>query len=659
MVKFVMGGKHLFVIIISFLIILNSHYVIAQNGKTIPPKNVQDTEASQEKYVSIDFNDVDIRVFIKFISELTDTNFVIDNRVKGNINIISPDKITVKEAYKVFESVLEVHGFTTVKAGKITKIIPIATARSKNVETRFKKKDGVSEDKIVTQLITLKYADVNAITKLIIPLVSRGSVVLAYPPTNTLIITDIFSNIKRLIKIINAIDVKDVGRQLSIIPIEHASAVKLVKTLRTLFRATNRIKGRAFSADQASVFVADERTNILIVLANEFKTLKIKKLIAILDKNVPKSDAKIHVYYLKNAKAEELATVLQSLSGNVQKQNKGKKKAPLVSDKVKITADKATNSLIIMADKDDYNVLETVIKKLDITRPMVYIEALIMEVRDTDNFTLGVEWMAGGSAGEINSKPAGIYGGFTKENSTSGISALPAITNGNTVTPPGGFSMGLMGVPITIGGLTFPNLGAAIRAMKQNSKVHIISTPQIMTLDNEEAQISVGENVPYKTTSGSGDQNYESFEYKDVAVTLKITPQISQDRFVRLNIMQKVEKVASTENNTPTTLKRTIETTVMIKDASTIVIGGLIGEDLNATNYTVPCLGGIPLMGHLFKSTTRESVQTNLYVFLTPHIIENPSEAKKIYQDKHRQMSKITGETIKLYKNRTKKKVKN
>jgi len=631
-------NKPLFVILVFCLIFLSFSFVTAEEKK----------EKIQQKYVSIDFNSVDIRIFIKFISELTNENFIIDNRVKGNVNIISPGKITVEEAYKVFESVLEVHGFTAVKAGEISKIIPTPLAKSKNVEIRLKTDPGVTEDKIVTQLIPLKYADTNNIKKLFLPLVSKGSVVLAYVPTNTLIITDVYSNIKRLIKIINAIDVKDVGRQISVIPIEHADAVKLEKTLITLFRV-KAAKGKKITPDQITQFVADQRTNTIIILANEFEAAKVKELISVLDKQVPKSDAKIHVYYLENANAEELVTVLRSLTGKVQVQEKGKKIAPVVSGKVKITAHKATNSLIIMADKDDYLVLETIVKKIDTPRPMVYIEALIMEIRETDGFALGVEWMTGTSIGTINGKDAGAYGGFTKESASTGIPALPSIDNG-VLAIPGGFAVGVMAEALTIGGVTFPNLGAAIMAMQKNEKVQILATPQIMTLDNEEAMISVGENIPYKTTSGTGDQNFENFEYKDVGVILKITPQISQGRFVRLNIYQKVEKVASTDNNTPTTLKRIAETTVVVKDAATVVIGGLIGEDLSSTDYQVPCLGDIPGLGYLFKSTSSRSIKSNLYIFITPHIIENPAEAEKIYKEKKDEISKIKEKTIKLYK---------
>jgi general secretion pathway protein D len=633
--------KPLCTILFFLLIFLNVNFGFAEEKK----------EIIQPGYVSIDFNDVDIRVFIKFISELTNENFVIDNKVRGKVDIISPGKITVNEAYKVFESVLEVHGFTTVKAGEITKIIPATGARSMNVETRFKKEPGVDEDRIVTQLIPLKFADPNTIKSLFSPLVSKGSVILAYTPTNTLIITDMYSNINRLIRIVDAIDVRDVGRQISVIPVQYADSVKLEKTLDTLFRA-QIAKEKNVAPDDIVKFIADQRTNTIIVLAKEVDIARIKELIAILDKEVPKSDAKIRVYYLENARAEELATVIQSLSGKVPAKEAGKETAPVVSDEVKITADKATNSLIIMADKDDYLVLESVIKKLDIARPMVYIEALIMEVRDTDDFSLGVEWRAATSAGTIDGQAAGVYGGYTKESASTGIAALPTLGPGNSLSVPGGFAMGIMAEAISIGGITFPNLGAAIKALKKNELVHIISTPQIMTTDNEEAEISVGENIPYKTSTGTSASvaEYTNFEYKDVGVTLKITPQISQERFVRLNIYQKVEKLSSKGDNTPTTLKRTAKTTVVVKDAATVVIGGLIGEDLNSTDYQVPCLGGIPLAGNLFKSTNRGRTKTNLYIFLTPHIIANPAEAEKVYQEKHNQILKIKEKTINLYK---------
>ncbi len=615
------------------------------------PAVAQGEKDRQQKYVSIDFNAVDIRVFIKFISELTNENFIIDSRVKGNVNILSPDKITIEEAYKVFESVLEVHGFTPVKAGKITKIIPSPNARSTNVETRLKMTSGVAGDKIVTQLLPLKFADADKLKKLFTPLVAKESVILAYSPTNTLIVTGVFSNITRLAKIINVIDVEDAGRQLSIIPIEYADANVLVKTLTLLFKKTRTAKGKIVSQTGPVEFVADERTNIIIVLADEFNTLKAKKLVAALDKQVPRSDAKIRVFYLENAKAEDLAAVLQSLSGKTTTTEKGKKVEAVVSDKVKITADKATNSLIIMADKNDYAVIETVIQKLDIVRPMVYIEALIMEVRVTEGFELGVEWTAAGEAGTINGQPATAYGALN--NKKSSFPTIDAATG--AVGLPNGFSMGLLAKGLTIGGITFPTVGAALNAIQEDDNFNVLATPQIMTMDNEEARILVGENVPYitrsETSSVDTTREYETYEYKDIGVTLKITPQISQERFVTLKIFQEVIKVSEDSAEfRPTTLKRVAETTVVVKDAATVVIGGLIGEDLSSGSQQVPCLGDIPGLGNLFKSKSSSGIKTNLYIFITPHIITNPSEAEKIYKQKNEEITKLQGETIKMYK---------
>jgi general secretion pathway protein D len=495
----------------------------------------------------------------------------------------------------------------------------------------------------------LKFADVDELKKLFTPLVAKESVILAYTPTNTLIITGVYSNITRLVKIINVIDVEDVGRQISIIPIEYADASILVKTLTTLFKKTQTIKGKTISQTGSVEFVADERTNIIIVLADEFDTLKAKKLVAALDQQVPRSDAKIRVYYLENAKAEDLATVLQSLSGKAVAKEEGKKVEAVVSEKVKITADKATNSLIIMADKDDYAVLESVIQKLDIVRPMVYIEALIMEVRVTEGFELGVEWTVAGEAGTINGQPAGAYGAFSSNNSIS-----PTISD-SALSLPSGFSLGMLAQGITIGNVLFPSVGAALKAIQEDDNFNVLATPQIMTMDNEEASILVGENVPYITRSESStvdyDREYETYEYKDVGVTLKITPQISQERFVTLKIFQETIKVSEDSAEfRPTTLKRVAETTVVVKDAATVVIGGLIGEDLSSQTQQVPCLGDIPGLGYLFKSQSSSGTKTNLYIFITPHIITNPSEADKIYKKKNEEITKLQGETIKMYK---------
>ena len=608
-----------------------------------------------ERYVSIDFNDVDINVFIKFIAELTGKNFIVDNRVKGKVTIISPAKISVDEAYLVFESVLEVHGFTTVDSGNVIKIVSSPEARTKSIETLTEYRSMNPEDKLVTQLVPLRYADPNTITRLFRPLISKSSVILPYQPTNMLIITDFYSNIKRLMRILKTIDVPGVGQELTVIPLQYADAQTLVRTLSTVFQQRRRAAKKGASPDDVTKFVADERTNTIVVLASEDDTARVQELISRLDREMPRGKEKIHVYYLENAVAEELAKVLQSLSTKAKPaQAKGKKEAPIVSEKTNITADKATNSLIIMAEKDDYLVLQDIIQKLDIPRAMVYIESLIMEVNVDYGFSLGTEWIAMGET-DLNSDSAAVGGGFSGgETGFSNLGGLLAPAAG-IATLPAGFSMGVFSEPLKIGDLTFPNLSAIVQAFKKDKDVHILSTPQIMTTDNEEASITVGKNVPYLTKSGSSTvESYNTYEYIDVGITLKITPQISKDRRIRLKIAQEVTKLdtALTSGDRPTTLKRTVDTTVIVNDKNTVVIGGLIDDSLSTTEYKVPCLGSIPGLGWAFKSLSNSRAKTNLFVFLTPHVVKSPVDAKAMFDKKKEEIKRIEREGIKMYRQR-------
>ena len=621
-------------------------------GKEDPEPKNQESNAGkkvpEEAYVTIDFDDVDIPIFIKFISELTGKNFVIDKAVRGKVTIISPKKISVKEAYKVFESVLDVHGFTTVPAGSIIKIVPTVDAKGMNVETLLEREALSADDKVATQLIPLKYADPEELKKLFTPLISKNSVMVAYSPTQTLIVTDVLSNIKRLMKITKAIDVEGVGEQITVLPLQYADAAVLVKSIGTLFQQSRvRRKNAASQAEETVNIVADQRTNSLILLASEDSTVRIVNLVRMLDKETPKGEGDIRVYYLQHANAEDLTKVLTSLPSK-QNEESQKGKTPLISKEARIVADKATNSLVIMAGKNDYVVLEEVIKKLDIPRLMVYIEALIMEVNVTKDFQLGVEW-EGVKSFSYDGKEGGVFGG----SSSSGFQNFANIAKNAAL--PAGFSLGVIGQAIEIGGIKFPNLAAVVTAYQQDQDVNILSTPQILTTDNEEAEIMVGKNIPYITSANITDaqQNYTNYQYKDVGVTLKVTPQISTDRHVRLKIFQEISRLISTGDLTsglPATYKRMAQTTVIVKDANTIVIAGLIGDDTSDTEYSVPCLGGVPLLGWLFRSSTKKREKTNLFVFLTPRIIENPMEAKTIYEDKKDHIDRIKEGVIKMYK---------
>jgi general secretion pathway protein D len=617
--------------------------------KPVQEKEVTQRHEPDERYVTIDFDNVDIGIFIKFISELTGKNFVVDKGVRGKVTIISPTKISVKEAYKVFESVLEVHGFTTVPAGNIIKIVPALQARTKSIETRLREEAITPEDKVATQLIPLEYANPDELKKLFTPLISKSSVIVSYPPTRMLIVTDVLSNIKRLLRIVKEIDVVGIGEEISVIPLQHATASDLSKSLGDIFQRQVRRPKKGEPEAPAIRIVPDERTNSLIVLATEDDAFRVKELLKLLDKEIPRGEGDIHVYYLQNAIAEDLVSVLTALPSEERKEVV-KGKAPVISKEVQIVADKATNSLIIQAKRHDYLVLEDIIKKLDIPRRMVYLEALIMEVNVDKDFSLGTEWHAAEKIGSHEGRDIGAFGGsITGEgmsptvDTTTGIASLPV-----------GLSLGVLGEYITIGDIQFPSISAVLRAYQKDSDVNIISTPQILTTDNEEAEIMVGENVPYLTReeiTDTTDREYATYEYRDVGVTLKVTPQINQERFVRLKIFQELVKLkAGTVEYTPTTLKRTAETTVIVKDRNTVVIGGMIGESTETGTYKVPCLGDIPGLGWLFKSISKVENKTNLFVFLTPHIIENPMEAEELYREKKEEMERIGGGVIKMYK---------
>jgi general secretion pathway protein D len=595
---------------------------------------------SDDRYVTIDFDNVDISLFVKFISELTGKNFVIDKAVKGKVTIISPTKITVQEAYRVFESVLEVHGYTTVPAGKIIKIVPAVAARGKDIETRLREEALTPEDKVVTQLVPLRYADPNELKKLFAPLISKSSVIVSYPPTGMLIVTDVQSNIRRLLSIIEAIDVPGIGEEISVVPLEYATASVMAKSLNEVFQRTAKARKGAVGAPVIKI-VPDERTNVLILLASEDDTAKVAQLIALLDKETPRGEGDIHVYYLQNANAEDLAKVLMAIPAQQAKAPK-KGAAPVISKEVQIVPDKATNALVITAKKDDFLVLEDVIRKLDIARRMVYIEALLMEVSMNKDFELGVQWQFAETIGSSEGKDVAGFG---------------ASLAGDILTPLGtGFSLGILGEAINISGVDFPSIAAVIKAVEQDTDVNILSTPQIMTTDNEEAEIIVAKNIPFQTrveTGGEGTlgREFATFEYRDVGVTLNITPQISQARFVRLKITEVVEQVIEEESalGLPTTLKREAKTTVIVQDGHTVVIGGLIDRTTTEGTTKTPCLGNIPGLGWLFKAVSTRDDRQNLYFFLTPHIVENPQEARALYEEKKEKIDRIKAGVVKLY----------
>ncbi len=595
----------------------------------------------EDSLITMDFQDADLTVLIKFIGELTGKNFLVSEQVRGKVTIISPKKITVGEAYKVFESVLEMNGFTAVPGPDIIKIIPSGIARQTGLELQKGKEPSKVEveDRMITQVVPLEYGSSEEIRILLTPLISKDGMVASYKSTNHLIITERASNIHRLLKIIEQIDVRVVEEIISIFHLEFASAKSMAEKMTQLVAADKRApvaaRGRPSPTPQKVVkIIPDERTNSLIVLASEQDTEEIRNLIGSLDKEAPKGRSTLHVRYLEHARAEDLAKVLSSIIGGKAKAAPRPPQAPQApgqAEEASITADKATNSLVITASPQEFMELEEVIKKLDTVRSQVLVEALIAEVTMEKALQIGMEW-------RLMDQPV--------EGSTRGIGGtdfglISGVQRGSLSDA--GLVLGVSRGFITIGGQQFVNIGALVRAFQKDTDVNVLSTPHLLTMDNEKAKIVVAENVPIlktdlttplaaATTTTTNISVSRTFEYKDIGIQLEITPHISKGSMVRLELSTEVSNVLSVDPTNPgfvTTRKRQANTTVVVENGQMMVIGGLIRDDRGEETKRVPCLGNIPVLGWLFKTYGGTKTKTNLMIFITPHIIRTPEDMEK------------------------------
>jgi general secretion pathway protein D len=594
-------------------------------------------DESGQKTVKMDFDQVELKVFIKFISNLTGKNFLVDDKVKGTVTIISPEPVTEKEAYKVFQSVLEVHGYTTVPSGNVTKIVRTVEARQKSVDTGT----GIDyqpspEDRVITRIIPLDFASSQDLRKVLTSMVSKQGLLVAYNPTNTLILTDYQSNIQRIMRIIGKVDVSTFTEHLAVVQLENATADTLVQNLKSLLAAGQK-GARLIQRGNVSI-VPDSRTNSILLMADEENMDKLRSMIRKLDRPTPKQLSNIEVIPLENAQAENVAKILSSLAG---KKGDAKGESP-ISRNVSIEADKSTNSLVVIAEPKELKNLKPIVEKLDMPRRQVYVEAAIIEVTTDTTLNLGVNWQFGSDfgGGDVDGAFFGTSNGPAGQN-------LEDITN-RLAQNAAGLSFGVLSFPFTFQGEEFFSLGAFINASQQDNNVHIISTPQLMTMENEEATVTVAENRPFLTSRETTEagRDFNNFEYKDVGVTLKVTPLINNKGWIKLSLFQEVSRVDPTQTQaiqatTPVTRKRTAETTVRVKDGQTVVIAGLM-EDRDTNNQSkVPGLGDVPLLGKLFQNNFRESSKTNLMVFITPRIVQNQKKARSLTYDKSRILNKL------------------
>ncbi len=633
-----------------------------------PPASAQPLPA---ELVSLDFADVELPVVVDTISRMTGYNFIYDDRVRGRVTIVSPTQVTVEQAFAVFESVLKVKGFSLVLGpGDTYKILPIRDIKESSVDTIKDDRPSPNRDRFVTRLVPLQFIDAEAITETIKPLISKDASLVAYEPTNTIIVTDSESNIRRLLSILAALDVESYRRELAVIKVEYADANTLAEQLSEIYgaevaspsgggetAAQRRARARRRTASNAATpdsdggpvgptvrILPDERTNSLLVLASRQQLADIRGLIDKLDIQV-RGEGRIQVYYLRHADAEELAETLNSLVGSsgggsasrsstlVGSASNGVQNIRSVvtplEDGITVTADPATNALVIKASKEGYETLKQVIEKLDVSRPQVLVEALIVEVDVTDDLTLGFDFAYRFVNGDIDllvSTGAAVVPG-------TGLAAAAASNAFDN--PADAFD------PSADPSSDGSSLGIGMQATASDKDVNIVSAPHILTSDNEEAEIIIGDNIPIitgRTDAATGGNNLSqavNVERQDVGVTLRVTPQISEGDTLRLNIFQEITEVSPNpavgdpDEVGVALSNRKIENTVVVNDGETVAIGGLIDESYTETENGVPFLRDIPYLGWLFKTRSEALRKTNLLIFLTPHIIRNADDLER------------------------------
>ncbi len=629
-------------------------------GKPSPTSSARKPKSPGAGEMLFNFQNADVAAVVRTMAEITGRNFLIDPRVKGNISIISTKPVSKRDAYEIFIAALKAQGFTAIEGpGGIVKIVPEAEAKQGATVQSGPHKS----DRWITQVVVVENASATQLVPLLRPLMSAAALLSVYAPGNVLVMTDTASTIRNVLQVIAEIDRQ--GRSdITIIPLEYTSAADMAQMIGRFSDAQVGVPGQGASpqgADQRLIVVPDLRTNGLIVrAANPARLAEVRALVAKLD--VPaRAGGTTHVVYLRYAEASKLADILRGLLAG-EARSAGASPAAAVpipgvpaaaaaqkgAETSLIQADEDSNALIISASDAVYNNLRAVIEKLDIRRAQVYVEALIAEITDDRLTQYGIQFAGGGEVG------SGLGAGFTQFPSGPGIvdttQAIAGAAAGNAaISAPPGLNIGFLSRKITLpDGTEIRGLGALARAFASDTKVNVLSTPNLVTLDNTEANILVGQNVPFVTgsfaqaTTGTGTVNpFTTVQRQDVGLKLKIKPQISEGGGVKLEIEQEVSSViaATAASATgPTTNKRAIKTSVVVDDGNTIVLGGLIEDKGSDSIEKVPLLGDIPLIGELFKFTNRSKSKTNLMVFLRPVIVRSERDAALFSFDRYEQI---------------------
>ena len=577
--------------------------------------------------VTINMRDADIRAFISDISSLTGKTFIVDPRINAKVTIISREDLSIEEAYEVMLSVLAVHGYSAIEQDNATKIVPEITGRQ--AFNSFSRPNSPS-DKLVTDIIRPKFAAVNSLISILRPIMSTQGHIAVYEPTNSLIIADRAGNVKKLTAIINELD-KTHGETYEIIKLSYSSSKEVSKIIDKIF---NENSG-GMNPNQFTSYSID-RINSILLVGDIPIVNRMKNLIQNLDTEQTSSST-LKVKYLKYADAKSLEKILKNLSENL---SGDKAKSKIMTS---IEAHEGTNSLVISADPEVMMALEDVISNLDIKRAQVLVEAIIVEISDTLAKELGVQILFSGEGsntpiisqrfGNPNPDLTAIVGGEVY-NTTSGSSSLPAAAQ--SLLTLDGFAAGVGKYK-----KDKESFAAILNVLRKDTDSNVLSTPSILTMDNEESSIIVGQEIPITTGESLGADNSNPFRTvsrEEVGVKLLVKPQINEGNSIRLDIEQEVSSVYGPlliGASEIATNKREIKTVVMVEDTEIIVLGGLISDDVQESERKVPLLGDIPLLGRLFKSTTTSRSKKNLVVFLKPTIVRDVADMQLITNKKY------------------------
>jgi len=607
--------------------------------------------------VTLNFVNVEIEAAIKVMSELSGRNFVLDPRVKGTVSIVSSTPVSRASAYQIFLSALRMQGYTVVDTDNTARVMPVADAAFNAPPTVDPARPGAAPgQRVVTQVFQLRHETAAHLVPVLRPLVSPNTPITALNGSNTLIITDYADNLRRIARIIESVDQASEGEPV-VVPLRYASAADLAHTLARLAPDAGAAGAPAVPGEpnRRVAIVPELRSNSLILRGeNPGRVDRMKKLIQSLDQ--PISGGEMHVVYLKNADAARVAETLRAMYGGGGASAAGAAAAPVASAAaarpatgsgagtgnapVSIQADLSTNAVVIKAPEPIYNQLRAVIEKLDTRRAQIFVEALIVEVSSDNAAEFGIQWQ---SLSGLDGTSRQAFGGTNFGGAGQNILDLAQ----NPLSAGSGLNIGILRGTVNIPGVgTITNLNLLARALQRGAKANILSTPNLLTMDNEEAKIVIGQNIPLLTgqyaQSGAAigaavtPTPFQTIERRDIGLTLRLRPQVGEGGNIKLRIYQEVSTIQDQTNAAGIiTTKRSIDSAVEVEDGLIVALGGLLENRLDNATEQVPGLGSIPVLGRLFRYDTQRQVKTNLMVFLRPVILRDARAADAVSVDRY------------------------